>query len=287
MSKLQGKGILVTGANQGLGKAIARACVAEGANLLICARNRTLLQETCAELRRTALSSQRILAQVTDVSRPQAVRELISFAEQKLPGFCGLVNNAGVLGPKDLVENADWDEWVRTIEINLLGTVLLCRGVLPRFRQQRGGKIVNLSGGGATAPRPNFSAYAASKAAIVRFTETLAVEAKGSGIDVNAVAPGALNTRMLEEVLAAGPEKAGNEYERALNQKRTGGESIDGAAALCVFLLSQESDGISGKLLSAVWDPWPILARRQRELQETDVYTLRRIVPQDRGLNWD
>lgn len=287
MSKLEGTGIVVTGANQGLGKAIARACIAEGANLLICARNEALLAETCAELSRTASGAQRVLAQAADVSRPEAVKQLISLAERELPGFCGVVNNAGVLGPKDLVENADWNEWVRTIEINLLGTVLVSRAVLPLFRRQARGKIVNLSGGGATTPRPHFSAYAASKAAIVRFTETLAMETKGNGIDVNAVAPGTLNTRMLEEVVAAGPDKTGGEYQRALMQKKTGGESIERAAALCVFLLSNESDGISGKLLSAVWDPWPSLADRRQELQETDIYTLRRIVPQDRGLKWE
>lgn len=284
--KLQSKGIIITGASRGLGRQIACACVAEGAHVLLCARDAVLLEKTCAELKRGASDGQRILGHVFDVSRPDAARELVSLAERSLPRISGLVNNAGVLGPKDLVENADWDEWVRTVEINLLGTVLLCRAVLPLFRRQGFGKIVNLSGGGATSPRPRFSAYAVSKAAIVRFTETLAEETKGSGIDVNAVAPGALNTRMLEEVLAAGPEKAGTEYQRALRQKESGGESPERAAALCVFLLSNESDGISGKLVSAVWDPWPTLAQHRLELQETDIYTLRRIRPEDRGLNW-
>jgi 3-oxoacyl-[acyl-carrier protein] reductase len=121
----------------------------------------------------------------------------------------------------------------------------------------------------------------------VRFTETLAQETCGTGIDVNAVAPGALNTRLLDEVVAAGPEKVGSEYERALKQKQGGSEALERAAKLCVFLLSSDSDGISGKLVSAVWDPWPTLAERRLELNQTDIYTLRRIVPEDRGHKWN
>ena len=285
--KLEGKGILITGANRGLGKEIARACVVEGANVMLCARDGALLEQTCRELGRIAASGQCVLGQATDVSKVEEVGKLISRAEKDLGRMDGLVNNAAVLGPKGLVENAEWSEWVRTIEINLLGTVLLCRGVLPLFRRQGYGKIVNLSGGGATAPRPRFSAYAVSKAAVVRLTETLAQETHGTGIDVNAVAPGALNTRLLDEVVAAGPERVGSEYERALKQKQGGGESLKRAAELCVFLLSTESDGISGKLVSAVWDPWPTLAERRLELNQTDIYTLRRIVPEDRGRRWN
>ena len=285
--KLEGRGIVITGANRGLGKEIARACVSEGAHVLLCARDGALLEQTRGELSRLAVGGQRILEQAADVSKPEEVRQVISRAENDLPRINGLVNNAAVLGPTDLVEKTEWGEWVRTIEINLLGTVLLCRAVVPVFRRQGYGKIVNLSGGGATAPRPRFSAYAASKAAVVRFTETLAQETGGTGIDVNAVAPGALNTRLLDEVVAAGPEKAGSEYERAMKQKQEGGESLERAAELCVFLLSSASDHISGKLVSAVWDPWPTLADRRLELNQTDIYTLRRIRPEDRGREWN
>ena len=99
----------------------------------------------------------------------------------------------------------------------------MCRAVLPLLREQGYGKIINLSGGGATAPLPRISAYAASKAAVVRMTETLAEELNGRGVDVNAIAPGALNTRMLDEVLEAGPEKVGKAfYERCAQAARRG-----------------------------------------------------------------
>jgi 3-oxoacyl-[acyl-carrier protein] reductase len=149
------------------------------------------------------------------------------------------------------------------------------------------GKIINLSGGGATAPLPYISAYAASKAAVVRFTETIAEECKDYGIDVNAVAPGALNTRLLDEILVAGEEMVGKQfYEKALQQKEGGGTPLQKGADLCVYLASAESDGITGKLISAVWDPWPAFNQRKAEIMSSDLYTLRRIIPNDRGKDW-
>lgn len=284
---LQGRGVLITGANQGLGKAIAQACVREGAHVFLCARNRDLLESTRAELSALASSGQLVLAQTADVSLPEDVSHLIESAGNRLPSLNGLVNNAGIYGPIGPAEDVSWEEWRQAIEINLMGTVLLCRAVLPIFRRNQGGKIVNLSGGGATAPLPRFSAYAASKAAVVRFTETLAEETRGAGIDVNAIAPGPLNTRLLDEVLAAGPQRAGEAfYQRSVRQREEGGAPLEKAAELCAFLLSSQSDGITGRLVSAVWDPWADLPQHLDQLNSSDVYTLRRIVPKDRGLDW-
>jgi NAD(P)-dependent dehydrogenase (short-subunit alcohol dehydrogenase family) len=134
---------------------------------------------------------------------------------------------------------------------------------------------------------PRFSAYAASKVAIVRLTETLAEELRETHVDVNAIAPGALNTRLLEEVLQAGPDKVGREfYERSLKQRDQGGVTLEKGAALAVFLASAKSDGISGRLVSAVWDKWDGLAEKRQQLAGSDIYTLRRIAPQDRGMKW-
>lgn len=149
------------------------------------------------------------------------------------------------------------------------------------------GKVLLLSGGGATKPLPYLSAYAASKAAVVRFGETLAEEVREFGIDVNAVAPGTLNTRLLDEVLEAGPTKVGQTcYEQALRQKAEGGTPMARGASLCLFLASAASDGITGKLISAVWDPWEKLPEHLGDLCDSDIYTIRRILPGDRGKDW-
>jgi NAD(P)-dependent dehydrogenase (short-subunit alcohol dehydrogenase family) len=173
------------------------------------------------------------------------------------------------------------------LAINLQGSVLACREVLPDMKARRGGKIILLSGGGATKPMPNLSAYAASKAAVVRFAETLAEEVRSFGIQVNAVAPGALNTRLLKDVIDAGPEKLGESYyQKLLAQRESGGEPLARGASLCVFLASDESGTTTGKLISAIWDPWETLADRAEQLEKSDIYTLRRIVPEDRGQEW-
>jgi NAD(P)-dependent dehydrogenase (short-subunit alcohol dehydrogenase family) len=282
--KLQNLVTIVTGASQGLGRAIAEAFVKEGAHVTICARDATLLETVRSRLKELARSSQRVLAYAGDVSSQDQMQELFQRIEQEI-GLVGvLVNNAGVYGPKGPSESVDLEEWSRALEINLLGTFIPTRFAIDQMKKKGSGKIINLSGGGATNPLPRLSAYAASKAAVVRLTETLAEELREHSIMVNAIAPGALNTRLLDEVLEAGPELVGSEfYEKALKQRETGGAPIEKGVALCVYLASSASDGITGKLISALWDPWENLGELRSELEKSDIYTLRRIVPEDRG----
>ena len=279
---LAGRTAIVTGASRGLGRAIAVRFVAAGADVLLTARDGGALEEAAGEAR--AAGSGRVLTMAGDAADPQAAAAAVARAEAELGGVTVLVNNAGVYGPIGRVEDNDWDEWVQALRINLIGTVAFCRAAVPGMRRRGYGKIVNLSGGGATAPLPRFSAYAASKAAVVRFTETLAEELQDAHVDVNAIAPGALNTRLLDEVIAAGPERAGQAFfDRSLKQRDDGGVPLEKGAELAVFLASAESDGISGRLLSAVWDDWAGLPAKRDALAPSDVYTLRRIVPKDRG----
>jgi NAD(P)-dependent dehydrogenase (short-subunit alcohol dehydrogenase family) len=284
---LDGRAAVVTGANQGLGEAIATAYIAAGANLFLCARDEEKLLKVQEHLRRLCKPGQKVEVMRADVSKREDVDRVASRALETFSQIHILVNNAGVYGPKGRIEEIDWDEWVQAIEVNLFGSILMARAFLSHFRMNKYGKIIQLSGGGATAPLPFISAYAASKAAIVRFAETLAGEVSEDGIDVNSIAPGALNTRLLDEVLEAGPEKVGRGfYERSLKQKNDGGAPLERGADLCVFLASAESDGMTGKLISAVWDPWDTFLEHVDEMKKTDIYTLRRIIPKDRGMNW-
>jgi 3-oxoacyl-[acyl-carrier protein] reductase len=284
---LRGRSAIITGANQGLGQAIAGRFIESGASVLLVARTADRLRQVEDELARNARPGQVVVSHVADVSRPEDCQAIVSKALETLPGLMVLVNNAGIYGPIGRIEDNDWEQWVQAVQINLFGTVLMCRAVLPHLRAQSYGKIINLSGGGATAPLPRFSSYAASKAAIVRFTETLAEEVRDDHIDVNAIAPGALNTRLLDQVLDAGPERTGQTfYERSRKQREQGGAPLDKGAALAAFLASEASDGITGRLLSAVWDNWTELPARQQHLAKSDIYTLRRIVPEDRGQKW-
>jgi NAD(P)-dependent dehydrogenase (short-subunit alcohol dehydrogenase family) len=284
---LAGRSALITGASQGLGLEIARSFVAEGANVFICARDAATLESAAAELTAMTGTGAEVAFAAADVSDPASVAQLVTAATDCFPALSILVNNAGIYGPKGPIEQVDWSSWVRAIEINLLGSVLVAREVIPQLRRTGGGKVIQLSGGGATQPLRGLSAYAASKAAVVRFMETLALELADDHVDVNSIAPGALNTRMLDELLAAGPEAVGSEfYERQMKQRDAGGTPLSKGAALAVWLASAASDGVTGKLISAVWDPYLEFGEHRGDL-ESDIYTLRRIVPGDRNMDWD
>jgi NAD(P)-dependent dehydrogenase (short-subunit alcohol dehydrogenase family) len=283
--RLKSKISLVTGASQGLGKTIASAFIREGAHVAICARDTKLVEAVAEELRAHAFGGQKVFAAACDVSSLEQVERMFSDISAHLGPVEILVNNAGVYGPKGRSESIPLAEWARAIEINLYGTLIPCQLGIRHMKRVGRGKIINLSGGGATAPLPRISAYAAAKAAVVRLTETLAEELREFSIAVNAIAPGALNTRMLGEVLNAGSDVVGKSfYERSVKQRDSGGVPLERAASLCVYLASEISDGITGKLISAQWDPWEKLHEFREELARSDIYTLRRIVPEDRGL---
>ena len=286
-TSLHGKVAIVTGASQGLGLEISRQYVNAGASIVMCARNGDLLLKAQTELRGGLAPGQTLDIAQADVSNLHSVEQVVDATLQRLGRIDVLVNNAGIYGPMGPSEEVNWAQWTRTIEINLFGSILMCRAVLPTMKARNAGKIIQLSGGGATSPMPRISAYAVSKAAIVRFAETLAEEVREFNIDVNAIAPGALNTRMLDEVLVAGPEKVGQVFfDRSIKQKESGGTGFDQGANVAVFLASDASNGITGKLISAVWDNWEHWPEHIDELRTSDVYTLRRITGRDRGFSW-
>jgi 3-oxoacyl-[acyl-carrier protein] reductase len=283
--KLKNVNTLITGASQGLGKAIAGHFLREGANAVICARGEKELFATRDELAKQ-FPSQKVFAKTCDVSNEAQVNDLVAFTLRELGPLHALVLNAGVYGPMGATESVPLDEWRRAMDINLYGVLLPCRAVIPLFKKNGRGKIVVLSGGGATNPMPNISAYAASKAAVIRLVETLAGELKPFRVDVNAIAPGALKTRFVDQVLAAGPEKVGEAFFAKNKQwAQTGAVPLELGANLAVYLASAQSDGITGKLISAQWDPWEKLHEFKGDL-DSDIYTLRRIVPKDRGKTW-
>jgi len=278
MGPLIGETALVTGANRGLGKVIARKLIEQGANVFLCARDRKALRETFQELRAACPTNQSVGYAACDVRVTWQILAAVHMAVKVTERLDILVCSAGIYGPIGLTENVALVAWQDTIATNLLGTVAFCQEVTPVMRKQGYGKLILISGGGATSPLPHFAAYAASKAGVVAFSATLAEELKGSGVDVNAVSPGPLNTRLIDQVIEAGPDRAGAEfYERMVEFKQAGVDSRDRAASLVAFLASHECDGISGRLISAVWDDWENLPNERDTLRESDKYTLRRV----------
>ena len=283
--RLLGRRALVTGASRGLGREAAAALCREGADVVLLARPSSDLDDAVREIEALRVRrSQKVASVAADLAVAGASASAVREAEALVGPLDILVNNAAVMGPIGPLASTSGDDWDQAIGINLLAPVALMRAVLPGMCERRRGKIINISGGGATGSRPNFSAYACAKTALVRATEIAADEVRDARVDINAVAPGAMNTRLLDQVLAAGPTLVGaREYDRALGQAREGGTPPERAAALIVFLASPASDGITGRLLSAVWDSWTDLPDQWADLEKTDIYTLRRIVPADRG----
>lgn len=253
--KLEGKNVIVTGASRGFGRYLASTLWSEGANLLLVARRAF---DFDLDPQRFINQSAEALSIDLSVS-PLAGEAIVKRAKRVWTKIDGLVNNAAIQGPVGLSWENGWAEWFLTLTVDLIAPVNLCQLVVPWMLEQGSGKIVNLSGGGATGVRPNYSAYATAKTGLVRFSECLAAELTGKGIDVNCVSPGKMPTDMLPRGETATPD------------------SMQKAAELVVFLLSDKSNGITGKLISAIWDDWSFEKFKAILNEQPDLYTLRRI----------
>lgn len=283
---LQGRTAFITGGSRGLGEVIAQAFLEAGANVAICARSAKELAQTEQRLSQKYFG-QRVKSFPLDVTDQPAVTKSLEAILEAFGDLHVLVNNAGVYGPMGSLWQTSAEEWDAALRINIQGSVYPIRTVVPYFLKKGYGKIIQISGGGATNPLPRITAYAASKAAIIRLAESVAQDLKGTGIDVNSIAPGALNTKMMDDLLRAGPELVGQEFfSKMKNVSEQGGTPLEVGARLAVFLASKESDGITGRLISAPWDRWEDWPKHLSELDKTDAYTLRRITGKDRGLTW-
>jgi 3-oxoacyl-[acyl-carrier protein] reductase len=282
--KLQGRNAIVTGGSQGLGRAIVEAYLREGASVTFCARTAADVEKTLGELRPRLRTGQQLVGVPADVSKAADIDRLFA-AAAPLGDLHILVNNAGIYGPIGPAEEVDFSAWEAAFDINVFGAMLCARKALPGMKQRGYGKLVFISGAGA-APIPNCSAYTVTKIAVTRLAEALAEELRAFHIDSNAIAPGPLNTRLIKDVLAAGPEKAGADfYAKNLKWSEGAAVSPELGANVAVYLASAASDGITGKLIAAQWDPWEKLHEFKAELAG-DIYTFRRIVPKDRGKTW-
>ena len=282
---MNAKYALITGSSNGLGAFLASRFWDSGFNLCLVARSEERLEKVARAL--PERKGQQIICLACDLANPELVVELADKVRACLPRLDVLVNNAAIHGPMGPLWKNDFSMWQQVIQVDLLAPVALCRAFVPWMKETGGGSIINLSGGGATCPRANFSAYATAKAGLVRFSETLAEETKPFGIRVNCIAPGAMKTDMLGEILKKGAGAAGDrEFAIASKVFAEGGASMERVADLALFLATDASKGITGKLISAVWDDWEHWPEHLHELSSSDVYTLRRITGRDRGFTW-
>jgi NAD(P)-dependent dehydrogenase (short-subunit alcohol dehydrogenase family) len=262
--------LVITGGSSGIGRFLADSLTAKG-------------HAVC----RLARSPQAGFAIQCDVSDWPALQRAAGAVAKKWDALNGLICCAAIQEPIGPAMEIDPAAWRSTLAANLDGTFFSIRAFYPLLRKaNQRAKVICFSGGGATSPRPNFAAYGVSKTGVVRLVETLAAEWQEQSPDINAVAPGAIFTRMTEQVLARGAAVAGKkEFAQASKQSRDNAAQLEKVLGLVEFLLSPRSDGISGRLISAQWDPWEKLHEFKSDLNG-DIYTLRRLVPKDRGKTW-
>jgi NAD(P)-dependent dehydrogenase (short-subunit alcohol dehydrogenase family) len=282
---LKDRNVIITGASRGLGINIVKTMWMAGANLMLIARDNEALAKVISSLPHRP--EQTAYAFSIDISAPNSASLILGEAQKYFDRLDVLVNNAAIQGPIGPSWQNDWSSWNQSLKVNLLAPIELSRICAAWMIRLGKGKIICLSGGGATSSRPNFSAYAVAKTGLVRFSEILADELRKYNIQVNCIAPGSMSTAILDEILEAGPENAGQkEYDFALKVRTQGGVLPESVAQLAVFLASSASDRITGKLISAVWDPWRNFSEYVEDITTTEIYTLRRIVPKDRGMDW-
>ena len=273
--KLEGRVAVITGAGRGIGRAIALAYAREGAKVALAARSEAELQEVVGAVSELGAEA---IAIPTDVTSAEDTERLARRVADRFGRIDVLVNNAGISGPVGPLQGNDIADWVNTVSVNLTGTFLVCRAVIPVMLDQGCGKIINLSGAGATNAWSNMSAYCSSKAAVVRLTEVLAQELDGQGITVNALGPGSVHTsmwdKMTEQAAAAGADFI---HQLGLRVTSGGGASIDECAELAVWLASEDSGALTGRLISAATDDFRVLPPRIPEIMAGEAYTLRRV----------
>ena len=275
MKSLQNKIAIVTGGTRAIGKAITLALLREGATVLVCSRTQ---EEVDAFVKANDPTGKHLSGIVADVSKLEDCKMLVETARKYYNHIDILVNNAGIYGPIGPLEENDPEKWAQTFQINMFGMMYMTQQVIPMMKKKKSGKIINLAGGGVGGKRPlaRFTAYYASKTAVVAFTEAMGVELAEYGIQVNCISPGAVVSKFTEQLLADGRDKAGDMmYDQALKQKESGGDPPELAGECVAFLASSAADHINGKMISAKWEK-PADLKKLNPMKE-NLYNLRRV----------
>lgn len=266
--------ILITGVGSGFGKELLKKLY----------KNHNLFAVTKSKLNLKKIKENfpKVNCYICDISSEKSVIKLKEKIKKKTNLLDVLINNAGIYGEINPFYKSNFKDWKKAFETNFFGTYLICRYFFGFLNKSRIKKIINIAGGGAFNPFPNFTSYACSKAALVRFTETIAEELKKFNIKVNCLAPGFIKTSMHNKTLKAGARRAGKNFYLFTKKKLNKGYvPIDKPIKCAEFLISNKSKNLTGKTISASFDKWETKKYQNdiNKINKTDLFTLRRINP--------
>jgi len=277
---------VITGGSKGIGREIAIAFAREGCSVVLVARGEAALRQTASDIKKE--TGKEVMVFALDVTDTSALLLMVQSITATLGQIHILVHAAAAVGPIGAFEDNDPEDWEQTMMANIMGTYHVARAVIPSMIAHKRGVIITFAGGGAFGARARFSAYSVSKAAVVRLTDAMSQELQPYGITVNGISPGQVNTDMFEAMLAAGPDNVGQagwtEFQKRLE---TGGDPIEDVGKLALFLVSDAGRQITGRVISVQWDPWKQLPQYTDALMASDIYTMRRIKPEDYGKHWN
>jgi NAD(P)-dependent dehydrogenase (short-subunit alcohol dehydrogenase family) len=269
LRSLQQATVLITGAGRGVGKRLAIGFAQHGARVGLLGRSQGELDVTKLEIEHGGGTAHRFRADVTDYEQVSAAVDRMGVTWGSVQVLIASAAVQGPIGPFAEQKPRDWRE---VFDTNVIGALNCCRAVLPQMIQRRSGKIIVISGSGATEARPGFALFSATKAAMVRFVETVAQEARDHNVQINCMFPGESYTSMTDEILQAGERAGAAEIEAAEKVRLTGGVSPEKQIQLALFLASQRSNHVTGKLIH-VSDDWK---RLEQENARPEAFTLRR-----------
>ena len=262
--------VMVTGAGRGIGKRLAIGFANQGARVALLARSKAELDLCHLEIEHAGGNALRIRADVADYEQMTASLERIRV--QLGSPVQVLICAAAMQGHIGCFADSNPKSWNEVIQTNLVGVMNACRAVLPQMIARRSGKIIIVGGSALSQARPNFAAYAATKTALIAFVETVAAEISDHNVQINCITPGPTYTHMTDQLLAAGDKAGWREIEEAQQVRLTGGTSSEKQIELALFLASERSNHLSGRLLD-VNDNWKKLRDGSLKAEQ---FTLRR-----------
>jgi short-subunit dehydrogenase len=273
----------ISGATGFVGLKLAQRLASQGDNLLLSARDENQLKEINRSLSKS-YPNQNFYVFTCDLAQPKsweiAVGKMREFRVNKYLNCSGM---QGFVGPSSEIT---YEEMIRVFNVNLFSSIFFTSYLSETLKKEEKLSIIHFSGGGSTSPRPMFMSYSLSKTSLVRYVENFAAENMNPNIRINVIAPGVMPSKMQKEIINNRGLRDTKDYFNAEKSLLSGDFDLTKIFNLCNFLFSDESEGITGKLISAEWDNWMEWASHISEIKNSDLYTLRRIVGRDRGQEW-